>query len=141
MKAFSARNGKDMGSPCNAAWARAYFNRKSVICCKIQLHELRHVLIAITKTITRSLAEKESGKIKSAFLEAGARMSNHSLETEDGVYAGEAHIAGIEGPDRDVFKKISEGWLVPYPTSVGATFFRNLFFVLTLGPHILYGCD
>ena len=31
--------------------------------------------------------------------------------------------------------------LVPYPTSVGATFFRNLFFVLTLGPHILYGCD
>ena len=84
MKAFAAREGKDMGLPSNAAWARAYFNRRSVTFCKLLLHDLRHVLIAITKTVTRSLAEKESGKMILAFEEAGARMSNHSPETEDG---------------------------------------------------------
>lgn len=45
-----------------------------------------------------------------AFEEAGARMSNHSLDTEEGRYAGQAHIAGIEGPDRDVYKKISDAF-------------------------------
>jgi hypothetical protein len=110
MKAFAARDGKDMGCQSNSAWARAYFNRKSVICCKLQLHDMRHVLIGITKKITRSLAEKESGKMILAFEEAGARMSNHSLDTEDGRYGGEAHIAGIEGPDREVYKKISDAF-------------------------------
>ena len=110
MKAFAARNGKDMGLPTNSAWARAYFNRKSVTCCKLQLHDLRHVLIGITKTISRSLAEKESGKMILAYEEAGARMSMHSLDTEDGRYAGEAHIAGVEGPDRQVYRNISDAF-------------------------------
>ena len=39
-------------------------------------------------------------------------------------------------PEADEVQLVS-----PYSISVGATFFRNLFFVLTLGPHILYGCD
>ena len=38
--------------------------------------------------------------------------------------------------------KLAQGWgFSPISIPVGATFFRNLFFVLTLGPHILYGCD
>jgi len=107
MKAFVARNGQDMGLAANAAWARAYFNSYAFNACKLQLHDLRHVLIAVTKKVTLSLAGEESAKMRGVYAEAGARMSNHSLETEEGTYACETNIAGIEGPGRAVYDKIS----------------------------------
>ena len=129
MKAFVARNGCDMGSPSCAAWGRAYFNRRSVIALKLQLHDVRHIWIAVTKSVARELGDEMCSKMKAVYLEAAARLSNHSLETEDGTYAGvmflifcafitqccnkwtgEAHIAGVEGPDRQVYRKISDAF-------------------------------
>lgn len=110
MKAFVAREGTDMGSQTNAAWARAYVNRRIVMACKLQLHDLRHVWIAITKKVTRSLAEKQCEQMMATYFEAGARLSNHSLETEEGTYAGQSNIVGVEGPDREVYKQISNAF-------------------------------
>jgi hypothetical protein len=88
MKAFVARNGSDMGTPSCAAWGRAYFNRRSVKALKLQLHDIRHIWIAVTKAVARDLGNEMCSKMKTVYLEAAARLSNHSLETEDGTYAG-----------------------------------------------------
>jgi len=88
MKAFVARNGSDMGSQSCAAWARAYFNRRSVIALKMQLHDVRHIWIAVTKAVALELGDLTCAQMKTVYLEAAARLSNHSLETEDGTYAG-----------------------------------------------------
>jgi hypothetical protein len=88
MKAFVARDGSDMGSSSCSAWARAYFNRRSVIALKMQLHDLRHIWIAVTKAVARELGDEMCANLKTVYLEAAARLSNHSLETEDGTYAG-----------------------------------------------------
>ncbi len=95
MKAFVARNGSDMGSPSCAAWARAYFNRQSVIALKMQLHDVRHIWIAVTKAVARELGDVMCAQMKTVYLEAAARLSNHSLETEDGTYAGVIVLIGF----------------------------------------------
>ncbi len=88
MKAFVARDGSDMGSSASAAWGRAYFNRRSVAALDLQYHDVRHVWIAVTKAVARDLGDEMCSKMKTVYLEAAARLSNHSLETEDGIYAG-----------------------------------------------------
>jgi hypothetical protein len=77
--AFLARNGKDMCCDSNYNWARCYFNRVA-----IKIFNLQQL-----------------------FAHAAARMSNHSLETEVGEYAGQATISGAEELDRKVFKALS----------------------------------
>ena len=37
-------------------------------------------------------------------------MSNHSLEGEEAKYAGEANIGGVEGIERQDFKKLSKAF-------------------------------
>jgi hypothetical protein len=87
--AFLARNGNDMCTDSNYNWARCYFNRVAVQKLRLQLHELRHVWVAISQLIANSVADRiQCTKMRQLYLHAAARMSHHSLETEVNTYAG-----------------------------------------------------
>ena len=76
-------------SDSNYNWARCYFNRVAVEKLRLQLHELRHVWVAISQLIANSVAESvQCTKTRQLYLQAAARMSHHSLETEVDKYAG-----------------------------------------------------
>ena len=106
--AFLARNGHDMCNDANYNWARCYFNRVAVEIFKLQLHDLRHVWVAVSQAIASSVTDRvQCAKTKQLLANAAARMSNHSLETEEGEYAGQANISGAEEQDRKVFKALS----------------------------------
>ena len=106
--AFLARNGCDRCNDANNNWARCYFNRVANKIFKLQLNDLRHVWVAVSQAIASSVADRvQCAKTKQLFAHAAARMSNHSLETEVGEYAGQATISGAEELDRKVFKALS----------------------------------
>ena len=66
-----------------------------MIALKMQLHDVRHIWIAVTKAVARELGDVMCAQMKSVYLEAAARLSNHSLETEDGTYAGVIVLIGF----------------------------------------------
>ena len=106
--AFLARNGNAMCNDANYNWARCYFNRVANDIFKLQLNDLRHVWVAVSQAIASSVADRvQCAKTKQLLAKAAARMSNHSLETEVGEYAGQADISGVEEQDRKVFKALS----------------------------------
>jgi hypothetical protein len=43
-------------------------------------------------------------------LAVAALMSNHSVETEEAIYAGESHIGGVEEIERKDFKRLSKAF-------------------------------
>ena len=106
--AFLARNGQDMCNDANYNWARCYFNRVAGIHLKLQLHELRHVWVAVSQAVASSVADRvQCAKTKQLLANAAARMSNHSPQTEEGEYAGQADISGVEQQDRKAYKALS----------------------------------
>jgi hypothetical protein len=56
--AFLARNGHDMCNDANYNWARCYFNRVANEIFKLQLHDLRHVWVAVSQAIASSVADR-----------------------------------------------------------------------------------
>ena len=106
--AFLARNGCDMCNDANYNWARCYFNRVANKIFKLQLNDLRHVWVAVSQAVASSFADRvQCAKTKQLLANAAARMSNHSPQTEEGEYAGQADISGVEQQDRKAYKALS----------------------------------